>query len=317
MNAPLYQNPWNFMGLQEEHSSPGRARAWVLPAPHEGTTSYGAGTRDGPTAILAASRPIERFDSEFGNEPALVYGIHTLSALAPVRQSPDSMVEAVEAAVSAILSGRPRPEVLGILGGEHSLSAGAVRAVRRIVPGGSLVAVQIDAHGDLRDEYEGSRHSHGCAARRILDECPLFQIGIRSLCAEEDAFRRGRADLVTVFSEAAADPAGAFLDDLARFVRGKNVYLTVDLDGLDPSIMPSVGTPEPGGIGWERLLDIARVIAREAARVPVFDVVELAPIPVLRAPDFLAAKLVYKLFSLVLLGRRGGQAVRPGAAARP
>jgi agmatinase len=115
---------------------------------------------------------------------------------------------------------------------------------------------------------------------------------------------RSSRDVRTIFSEEAGDPGGRFLNELARFVKNKRVYLTVDLDGLDPSIMPAVGTPEPGGISWERMLEIARTVCENAASVPVFDVVELAPIPGFRAPDFLAAKLVYKLFSYTLIGIR-------------
>jgi agmatinase len=297
----LFQPPWNFLGLPEDVSSPGRARGWLLPIPYEATTSYGAGTREGPAAIIAASRQVELFDREFGCEPATRYGIHTTSPMTPVVSSPDAMIKAVEKGVAGILSGRPRPDCLAILGGEHSISAGTARALVRLLPKGSLVCVQIDAHADLRDEYEGSPYSHACAARRILDSCPVFQIAVRNISAEEESFRKGCRRVKTVFAEEAAAPKAAYLKDLAKFVKGKNVFLTIDLDGLDPSIMPAVGTPEPGGISWERTLEIVRVVAKNAARVPAFDVVELAPIPGLRAPDFLAARLVYKVFSYVLM----------------
>ena len=300
----LFQAPWNFLGLPEDISSPGRARAWVLSIPYEATTSYGAGTRDGPAAIITASRQVELFDREFGCEPAMLYGVHTTSPMTPVVSSPDAMIEAVREAVSAILAGSPRPDCLAILGGEHSISAGTARALARAVPKGSLAAVQIDAHADLRDEYEGSRYSHACAARRILESCPVFQIGIRNISAGEEPFRRSSGRLKTVFSEEAAAPKAAYLKALARFVKGKHVFLTIDLDGLDPSIMPAVGTPEPGGISWDRTLEIVRVVAKNAARVPVFDVVELAPVPGLRAPDFLAAKLVYRILSYILMNKR-------------
>jgi agmatinase len=160
--------------------------------------------------------------------------------------------------------------------------------------------VHVDAHADMRDEYEGSLYSHACAARRIVETCPIFQIGIRNLSLGEADFLRSCKTARTVFSEDSSDPRGGFLTDLAKFVRNKNVYLTVDLDGLDPSIMPAVGTPEPGGISWERMLEGVRAVATNAASVPVFDVVELAPLPGYRAADFLAAKLVYKLFSCIL-----------------
>jgi agmatinase len=307
----LFQPAWNFLGMPAARADPQRARAWVLPIPYEATTSYGAGTRDGPAAILAASRQVEQFDREFGCEPAMRVGVHTMEALWPVMRSPEAMVDAIERAVHGILLGRPRPELLAVLGGEHSISAGVARGLARATAADDLVAVQIDAHADLREEYEGSRNSHACAAKRILEVCPVFQIGIRNISEGEERFRKTCRRLRTVFAEEANGRPG-FLDDLARFVRGKRVYLTIDLDGLDPSIMPAVGTPEPGGLSWERVLDVARVVCREAAHVPVFDVVELAPVPGLRSSDFLAAKLVFKIIALALLGpkRRGAADTR-------
>ena len=308
----LFQTPWNFLGLPEDLADPARARGWLLPVPYESTTSYGAGTRDGPAAILAASRQVELYDHEFEGEPALDYGIHTTLPLNPVHRSPEAMVQTVEDAVAGLLSGAPRPEVLGVLGGEHTISGGVVRGLARTLTGSSLVAVHVDAHADMREEYEGSPYSHACAAKRILEVCPIFQIGIRNLSGEEASFLRGCRRVRTVFAEEAADPRGRFLRDLARFVKGKKVFFTIDLDGLDPSIMPAVGTPEPGGISWERVLEIARTVCGSAARVPVFDVVELAPVAGLRAPDFLAAKLVYKLFSYTLTQKQKGIGTRRG-----
>ena len=242
-----------------------------------------------------------------------------MSPLATVHRSPQAMVEAIEAAVAGVLSGErgtdtshgsepvpfscPAPELLVVLGGEHTISAGVVRGLARAVGAGDLVAVQIDAHADLRDEYEGSPYSHACAARRILETCPLFQIGIRNISAAEEQFRRQSSRVRTVLRRGGGE-GSEFLGELADFVRGKQVFLTIDLDGLDPSIMPAVGTPEPGGLCWARTLDIVRCVCREAARVPVFDLVELAPIPGLIAPDFLAARLAYKIMSLVLMPRR-------------
>ncbi len=288
------------MGLPEKISTPARSQGWLLPIPYESTTSYGAGTREGPAAILAASRQVELHDREFGGEPAMEYGIHTVLPLNLVHRSPEAMIQFVANAVEELLSGVHRPKVLGVLGGEHSISAGVVRGLARVVNPDSLVVVHVDAHSDMREEYEDSPYSHACAAKRIQEICPIFQIGIRNLSSEEADFLRGCKRVRTIFSEEANDPKGRFLQDLGRFVKKKQVFLTIDLDGLDPSIMPSVGTPEPGGISWERTLEIARTVCANAAQVPVFDVVELAPIPGFRAPDFLAAKLVYKLFSYVL-----------------
>ncbi|MGD0094752.1 MAG: arginase family protein [Planctomycetota bacterium] len=303
----LFQGGWNFLGLPQEFSDPLRARAWVLPIPYESTTCYGAGTRDAPAAIIAASRAIERYDRELGCEPARELGVHTLDPLLLMRRTPEAMIAAIEAAVACILSGAPAPELLAVLGGEHTLSAGVVRGLARHLKEreedkkqAGLVAVQIDAHADLWDEYEGSCYSHACAARRIVETCPIFAIGIRNVSGAEDRFIRNTKRVKIVYAEEAMAPDGAFLSGLARFVRGKNVFLTIDLDGLDPSIMPAVGTPEPGGLSWARTLEVARTVFRHAACVPVFDVVELAPIPGLRAPDFLAAKLVYEIISLLL-----------------
>lgn len=296
----MFQPPWNFLGLPEELTTADRARAWLLPIPYEGTTSYGAGTRNAPAAIIAASRQVEWFDREFDCEPVVRFGIHTLSPLALVHRSPEAMVQAIEEAVATILSGSPTPEVLAVLGGEHTVSVGVVRGLARAKGPTDLVAVQIDAHADLRDEYEESPYSHACAARRILDTCPVFQIGIRNLSAAEEAFRRQSDRVRTFFAEESLEGA-ELLEELAKFVRGKRVFLTIDLDGLDPSIMPAVGTPEPGGLSWARTLEVVRVVCRESVGVPAFDVVELAPIPSLNGPDFLAAKLVYKILSLALL----------------
>lgn len=299
-----FQTPWNFLGMPEELATPDKARAWILPAPYESTTSYGAGTRNGPAAIIAASRQVELFDHEFGCEPAMEYGVHTMNPLALIHRSPEAMIQSIESVVAGLLTGQPKPELLVLLGGEHSISAGVARGMAKTIPAKDLVAVQIDAHADLRSDYEGSPFSHACAARRILDVCPVFQIGIRNLSTGEDVFRRQCNRVTTIFSEASTSADGAFLKDLAAYVRGKQVFFTIDLDGLDPSIMPAVGTPEPGGISWERTLEIVRVITREAAGVPVVDVVELAPIPGFIGPDFLSAKLIYKILSHALLRKK-------------
>jgi agmatinase len=313
----LFQTPWNFLGLPDVLASAERARAWVLPIPFESTTSYGAGTRDGPAAIITASRQVEFYDRELDGEPALSMGIHTLNPLAMVHSSPKAMLAAIEEAVARILNGSPAPQILGILGGEHTITSGAVRGLARHCGMDDLVAVQIDAHADLRDEYQGSRFSHACAARRILETCPIFQVGVRSISAEEEHFRRGLRRVKTVFADHVQASGSDHLADLAAFVRGKTVYLTIDLDGLDPSIMPAVGTPEPGGLSWEQTLDIVRVVCGEADRVPVFDIVELAPVPGLRGPDFLAAKLTYKIMCLALLqATRYAGANRKAAARR-
>ncbi len=299
----LFQGGPNFLGLPENLSARATSRAWVLPVPFDGTTFYGGGTRNGPAAILAASRAIEPWDREFGCAPVEKFGIHTMPAVRIPKDSAEAVVAQVEAAVTEALTGRPRPEVLAVLGGEHIISAGVARGLAKASGAKDLVCVQIDAHADLRDVYEGARYSHACAARRICEVCPVFQIGIRNIGGDEQDFLRSTDRVKTAFIEDVDRPG--FMAELAAFVRGRRVYVTVDLDGLDPSIMPATGTPEPGGLSWNRTLEILRAVRREAAGVPVFDVVELAPVPGLNAPDFLAALLVYKLAALALLGAPG------------
>jgi agmatinase len=299
-----FQPAWNFLGIPDHLATPDKAQAWVLPIPYEATTCYGTGTREGPAAIIAASRHAEAYDIEFHCEPCLLYGVHTMKPLASLNSSPEDMTHEVEETVAAILAGSPAPRLLAVLGGEHSISGGVVRGLARSVAKNKLVAVHIDAHGDLRDEYDGSRYSHACAARRITDICPIFQIGVRSFSEAEEQFRKGNKRVTTIFSDEAMAPKAPFLKKLAAFVKGKTVYFTIDLDGLDPSIMPAVGTPEPGGLSWERTMEIADVVCRNAACIPVFDVVELAPIPAMHAPDYLTAILTYKIMSKILLLNR-------------
>jgi agmatinase len=289
--------PNNFLGLDEEHSGYERSAALILPIPYEGTVSYGQGTREGPRAIIHASHQVELYDRELDDEPALTYGIHTLPALAPVVSGPEGMVAAIAAcAEEQLRSGK----LLVGLGGEHTVSAGIARAVHAIH--GDFVMIQIDAHSDLRDEYEGSPYSHASIARRVLDMgATIAQFGIRSICREEiDLIRAERERLRVWFAEDVH--AGGHLAPLAELVRGRTVFLTIDLDGLDPALVSATGTPEPNGLSWSQALGIARTVAQEA-NVVAIDCVELAPIPGQHASDFLAAKLVYKAIGLTLAAR--------------
>lgn len=287
--------PESFLGLAAEDTQYDDCRAVILPIPYEGTVSYGQGTREGPRAILYASRQVELYDRELDDEPALTYGVHTLPALAPVVGGPEAMVDAITAcATEQMQAGKL---VVG-LGGEHTVSVGMGRAVAA-VHGSDYVLVQLDAHSDLRDEYEGSRYSHACIARRLLDEgAEVIQFGIRSICKEEMDTIRGNPERVRVFF-AEDVHAGGHLEELQRRIAGRKVFLTIDLDGFDPSVVPATGTPEPNGMTWAQGLDIIRTVA-QSAQVVAIDCVELAPIPGMHASDFFAAKLVYKTLSLAL-----------------
>lgn len=288
----------NFLGLDDSASDYEQSAAVIMPIPYEATVSFGQGAREGPRAILYASRQVELYDRELDDEPALTYGIHTLPAIAPAVAGPEAMVDAIAVYAEEQLS---TGKLLVGLGGEHTVSIGIARAVAALHE--SFVMVQIDAHGDLRDEYEGSSYSHACVARRVLDlGASVVQFGIRSVCREEIDLIRAEAERLHVyFAEDVHD--GEHLVPLAELVRGQNVFLTIDVDGLDPAIMPATGTPEPGGLTWQQALDIVRIVTREANIVAI-DCVELAPIPGQHASDFLAAKLIYKCIGLTLAARR-------------
>lgn len=290
--------PDNFLGLDEEYSAYDRSAAVVLPIPYEGTVSYGQGTREGPRAIIHASHQVELYDRELDDEPALSYGIHTLSALAQVISGPEGMVAAIAACAEEHL--RAGKLLVGV-GGEHTVSVGVARAVSAVV--GDFVMVQIDAHADLRDEYEGSPYSHACIARRVLDlGVKVVQFGIRSICREEIELIRSERERLRVFFTEDVH-VGGHLEQLANLVRDRDVFLTIDLDGFDPALVGATGTPEPNGLSWTEGLDIIRTVARQANIVAI-DCVELAPLPGQHASDFLAAKLVYKAIGLSLANRK-------------
>jgi agmatinase len=291
--------PPNFLGLPAEHSALTASGVVVLPIPYELTTSYGQGTRNGPRALLHASQQVELYDREFDGEPALDWGVHTLPALAPNYGGPEAMQDDIAAAVAAYTRDG---KLVCVLGGEHSISGGVARGLHEAH--GPFVTVQLDAHADLRAEYEGTPYSHASAMRRVIDAGggPVLQLGIRSLSADEAAFIRGEpAQVQTFFAEQVH--GGEHLDALRAFVQDKPVYLTIDIDCLDAALMPATGTPEPDGLQWNEVLDIVRVVASASERVLLFDIVELAPIPGVQAPDYLAAKLTYKVMSIVMANR--------------
>ncbi len=287
--------PLNFLGLAEEYSSLERSRVVVLPVPYELTTSYGQGTRNGPRSLLVASQQVELYDREFGGEPGLDYGVHTLPQLAPNYRDPVTAHAEIAAAVAAYAPDK----LLCVIGGEHSISGSVARGLHEAY--GDFVTVQLDAHADLRDEYEGTPYSHASAMRRVIDNGggPVLQLGIRSLSVDEAEYIHTQPDNVqTYFAEDVH--AGKHIAPLADFVRGKQVFLTIDIDCFDAALMPATGTPEPDGMTWNEVLEAVRIVARAAGRVLAFDVMELAPIAGMQAPDYLAAKLTYKVMNILL-----------------
>lgn len=286
----------NFLGLPPEVASAQQAGVLVLPMPYEATVSYGGGTAHGPDAIITASQQVELYDREFDAEPALEFGIHTLPPL-DLPQDPALAIGAIaQATAAAAQSGKL---VVG-LGGEHTVSVGFGRGLLDAA-NGPITVVQIDAHADLREEYEGTRYSHACIARRLLDDDrveQVLQLGIRSICREEVDFARAHPDRVRIWY-AEEVHAGGRQDELATRLAGKQVYITLDVDGLDPAIVPATGTPEPDGLTWRETLDILRTTC-QTGQIVGMDCVELAPTAGQHAADFAVAKLVYKAISYAM-----------------
>lgn len=295
--------PENFLGLGAEHTAYASSQVVIVPIPFEATVSYMGGTKNGPRAIIQASMQVELYDRDFRGEPALDYGVHTLPCLAPGHGPIEATLESIAAVVAEHAAAGKL--VVG-LGGEHTVSVGVGRGLAA-VHGTPLLTVQLDAHADLRDEYEGSRYSHACAARRLLELGPVVQLGIRSLAQEEadliDALADQSDEKLRVFFAEDVHAGPAHLEALARRVRGRNTFLTIDADCFDPAYVPATGTPEPGGLNWQQVMAIVRTVARNA-NVVGFDVVELAPHPGMHAADFLIARLVYKTISEIMAARR-------------
>lgn len=288
----------NFLGIPEDENPRATSRALVLPVPYERTVSYGSGTKNGPAAIVEASRYVELYDDELDEEPYLA-GVHTLAPWHPENPDPDAMVVELEAEAGRLIASG---QFLLTLGGEHSVAPPVIRAHAKTHPGLSIL--HFDAHGDLRDEYEGSKNSHACAARRFVDCGPTVHVGIRSISREEVEFVRERK--LRIVSNRELHAGSAWIDEAIERLAGP-VYVTFDVDFFDGSLVPGTGTPEPGGGTYEQALEILRRVASRRSIVGA-DVVEHAPLAGNRAPDFLVAKLAYKIL---------GYAAFPGKAASP
>lgn len=261
----------------------------VLSVPFDGTTSFKTGARDGPAAIIAASAHIEDYDIELDADISQV-GIHTAPELIPDLGSIHALIGQVERLTDRVASDSKTPVLLG---GEHTVTIGAVKALAGRHPG--MAVLYLDAHGDLRDEYMGTRWGHASVARRLLEICPVVHAGVRSLSVDESKFIADQNLPVHLW------PMDLPLDEYARSLIDdlpSTVYVSVDLDVLDPSIMAAVGTPEPDGMLWRDLTCILRMVC-EAKEVIGFDVVELSPPEGPEACAYTAAKLVYKMMGYV------------------
>lgn len=290
-NEINFRGEFNFLGLASEDSTYEDAKAVVISVPYDSTTSYRAGTREGPAAIIAASRQVELFDLDLEVEP-IVAGVHTLPELEADMRGPEHTLANMEKAVKAVVDAGKFPVILG---GEHSISSVPVKVLKEKYA--DLSVLQLDAHSDLRDSYENTPYNHASVMRRVYDMAPITQVGIRNTSKDEfDFIKRTGHDGIFWASQIQGTDYKWMDKVLARL--GHNVYITIDLDAFDSSIMPAVGTPEPGGMLWYETIELlARVI--EEKNVVGFDVVELCPIHGNIAPDFLAAKLVFKMLGRI------------------
>jgi len=282
--------PYNFGGLDYALADPARAKIVILPISYDATTTFKAGAREGPRAIISASRELEFYDEETGYE---VYklGIATLPELTPVNSSPRDMVEKVkETALFWISKGK----FVVMLGGEHLMSLGIIKAHAQLCKNFSIL--HLDAHTDLRLQYENTSYSNACVMRLALKYAPVVSVGIRALSKEEAEFIDNRK-IPIFYAKDIKKNFSKVLNNLLTYLNEK-VYLTIDLDCFDPSQMPAVGTPEPGGLDWYEVTNIIKEIAQKKDIIG-FDVVELCPQTGLVSADFLAAKLVYKTLSYI------------------
>lgn len=282
----------NFGGIAEDdYSGFENSRVVVFPVSYEGTVSYGTGTGGGAMAIVDASRNMELYEEETDAETYRI-GIYTAPEFAP-RPTPEAMMEALYQESRRLLESK---KFLCMLGGEHSVSGPVIRAHAERFH--DLSVLQIDAHADLRDSYDGTPHSHASIMARVVKDMriPSVQVGIRSLSGDEA--RSIAAGLPTKIFWA-RDVAGKtdWIDDAVERLTD-NVYLTIDIDGLDPSLVPTTGTPEPGGLGWYETLELIRKVA-ERKRIVGMDLVEFSKTENSDAPAFLCAKLVYKTLSYI------------------
>ncbi len=284
--------PDNFLGLDPRETDYKRARFAVLPLPYDATTSFGVGTRDGPRAIITASQQVELFDEYFGRE-TVTDGVATLEAVAPDVAGPRETIERIYNVAQKVV--RDGKFLLG-LGGEHSVSSALVRAVKKRYK--DVCVLQIDAHADLRDSYQGSPYSHASVMRRIHElGVPAVGVGVRNYSGEENDFIR-KHDL-PIFSARMIRNTPKWIDDVMTHM-GKRVYVTIDIDGFDPAYAPGTGTPEPGGLDWFQVTDLLKAVALDCEIVGA-DLVEVRPIPPNTVTEFLAARLLHRLLGLVAL----------------
>jgi agmatinase len=296
----------NFLGLEEPWCHPTQAGVYVLPAPYEHTSSYVSGSDRGPSAIIEASQQVELYDETLGFETYREWG--GVATAVPLDLKGRVNREAVDAIYEYV---RPRlapGRFILTLTGEHTGALGAIRAHARVHS--DLCVVQIDAHGDLRQAYQDNPFSHASVMARVVEDgLPLVQVGIRSISREEIDLINCTKTIATFFASSVLDPTGPYGGQAANWVPEVvkactgPVYLTFDCDGLDVSLVPALGTPEPGGLGWYDVLALVTALAKGPGIVGM-DVSEITPIEGFVAPQFTIARLIYRILGRVRAGRR-------------
>jgi len=293
MHGPTTEYPV-FLGSEIEQAAPESALFHVIPVPYERTVSYGGGTGRGPSSILQASWQLETWDG--ASSPADL-GIHTCAPVDCDAEA-ETVMQRIADAVSAVLERGKLPVVIG---GEHAVTYGVIRGYRQ-AGFDDLGVVQIDAHADLRDAYEGDPLSHGSVMRRLVDMgIPLYQLGVRAFCQEEAEARQR-------FGGWHRDADDLVPDNVTEIVLPEdfpaNVFFTLDIDGMDPSIFPSTGTPVPGGLGWYQTLSLMKSVAAQR-RIVGCDLMEFAPIDGFHAYEFAASQLLYKMMGILQRQQHG------------
>ena len=289
MNSMQHANTPYFLGLTQDEINPGSAAVGIVPVPYDATATWKRGTADGPAAIIEASQHIELYDIETHSQPHL-HGIQTHAPLV-CHDSPETLTKLVRKQIEDLLDNNQLPIILG---GEHSVSIGAFEAVAGRY--NNLTILQIDAHADTRDTYEGSSHNHACVMARARELCDIMQVGIRSMDASEvHAIEPSR---IIYAHEILSCPDKSWIDRAIAQLN-QDVYITIDVDAFDSSIMHATGTPEPGGLQWSHMNDLIKKVA-EIRTIVGFDVVELLPTAGLHACDFVAAKLVFRVLAETL-----------------
>ena len=283
-------NKKGFLGIDNKINT--REKVVIVPFGLEKTLSYGGGTKKGPKEIIKASHQVELFDEDLNKEPYKNIGIRTLKPF-PIKKNIIDALKQIENINKFLLDKKKFPFVLG---GEHTLTPGAIRPfVKKF---GRIYLLHFDAHADLRDSYNGNKFSHASAIRRCLDNpnVSVVSFGIRNISSSEMLFLKKNKKRINIFW--AKDKLKWSLDKLKKIINNKKVYITFDVDGLDSSLMAATGTPEPGGLFWNETIQIIK-IASQCSDIIGADVNELSPIKGFDSYNFLAAKLVYKIISYV------------------